>query len=73
MTLKGKVFMCTTFLFMGMFIGGALVYSWMDSNSNTGNQVNVTVDGKVKKGSEVNIELESDQEQKKEKKWWKLF
>ncbi len=65
--------MCTTFLFLGMFIGGALVYSWMETNSNAGNQVNVNVDGKIKQGSEVKIEVESDQEQKKEKKRWKLF
>jgi hypothetical protein len=65
MTLKGKIFMCLTFLFIGIGIG--LVGGYQFAKSNEGNQINVTVDGKVKKDGNVNINLKGN-EQKSSKK-----
>jgi len=61
--------MCTTFLFLGIGIGLFGGYKFLEKqSSNSGNEVSIHVDGKVKRGSNVNIELESNQEQKKRKK-----
>lgn len=68
MTLKGKIFMCCTFLFIGVAIGLVGGYKFAKNQEVSGNQVNVSVDGKVKKGSEVNISLDTDQNQSKKQK-----
>lgn len=72
MTLKGKIFMCLCFLFIGVGIG--LVTGYKFAKANTGNQINVSVDGKVKKDGNVNINLEgNDQAQEGDKKKWYEF
>jgi len=69
MTLKGKIFMCTTFILIGVAIGLVGGYKFAKAQSNSGNQVNVTVDGKVKKGSKLHLNLEDvKQEQSKKRK-----
>jgi len=78
MTLKGKIFMCLTFLFLGVGIGLVGGYRFAKATSNEGNQINVSVDGKVKDGSDVNINLEGNsqsQEQQKEDEasWWQFW
>ncbi|GAF05603.1 hypothetical protein [Saccharicrinis fermentans] len=69
MTVKGKIFMCTTFLFLGIGIGLVGGYTFAKKQANTGNQINVSVDGKVKKDGNVNINLEgNDQDQAKKRR-----
>ncbi len=68
MTTKGKLFMVTTFFLLGVATGLVGGYKFAQNQTNNGNQVQVTVDGKVKKGSEVNINLDTDQEQAKKTK-----
>ncbi len=76
MTLMGKVFMCLFFLSAGVAIG--FYYGSSETDSNTGNKIEVNVDGKVKQGSDVNINIEgNDQEQTKKKQentsWWEFW
>jgi len=69
MTIKGKVFMCTTFLFLGVGIGLVGGYKFAKSELNTGNQINVSLDGKIKKDGNVNINVEgNDQDQTKKQR-----
>lgn len=69
MTTKGKIFMCTTFLFLGIGIGLVGGYKFAKKESNTGNQINVSLDGNVKKDGNVNINVEgNDQEQSKKRR-----
>jgi len=68
MTTKGKLFMVITFFLLGVATGLVGGYKFAQNQTNNGNQVQVTVDGKVKKGSEVNINLDTDQEQAKKTK-----
>jgi len=68
MTTKGKLFMVTTFFLLGVATGLVGGYKFAQNQTNNGNQVTVSVDGKVKKGSEVNINLDADQEQAKKTK-----
>ncbi len=63
MTLTGKIFMCLFFFAAGF--GTCAYIMKKSSNENQGNQISVSVDGKVKKGSEVIINLDADQKQEK--------
>lgn len=66
----GKVFMALFFFASGTAVG---FYYGNKGFQNEGNSISVSVDGKVKKGSEVNINLEDvdqDQEKNKKKKWF---
>lgn len=73
MTLKGKIFMCLTFLFIGVGVGLVGGYTFAKNESNTGNQISVSVDGKVKKDGHVNVNIEGNDQAQEEnkKKWWK--
>ncbi len=80
MTLKGKIFMCTTFLFLGVGIGLVGGYRFAKANSNEGNQVVNNYNGKNKIkdsiGSGVTYDLETRQEMAKEKdeaSWWEFW
>ncbi len=63
--------MCLTFLFIGVGIG--LVGGYKFAEANTGNQINVSFDGKIKKDGNVNVNVEgNDQQQNKAKKWYQF-
>lgn len=77
MTLKGRIFMCLTFLFIGVAIGLVGGYKFAKANMNTGNQVTNNYDIKAKRGSVVNTEMTTEQvqveEEEEEDKWWWPF
>ncbi|MBI9063315.1 MAG: hypothetical protein JEZ14_15140 [Marinilabiliaceae bacterium] len=68
MTTKGKIFMCTTFLFIGVAIGLVGGYKFAKREANNGNQINVSVDGKVKKDGNVNITVEGNEQEQTKKR-----
>ncbi|TLX73690.1 hypothetical protein E9993_14630 [Labilibacter sediminis] len=72
MTLKGKIFMCLTFLFIGVGIGLVGGYKFAKNEANTGNQISVSVDGKVKKDGNVNVNIEGNDQEQTKKKWYQF-
>jgi len=69
MTLMGKIFMALFFMSTGLAAG--FYYGKNSVEPNNGNKIEVTVDGKIKDGSDVNINLDGinqDHETNKKKK-----
>ena len=69
LSLFGKVLLFLVGLGFGIAIG---VYQ-CDNDSNAGNKIEVNVDGKVKDGSDVNINLEGNSQNQEDKREDKKF
>lgn len=64
MTLAGKILL----FIAGFGFGLAIGYKTGKSEANSGNNVKVEVNGKVKDGSDVNINLDNQQSQEKDER-----